>query len=328
MSSSVSSSTSSSSSSSATTPLAKNLLGEVSQWVFTTPSRNKFGGFSNFVNRPGSRDGIMFQTTAQEGEPRCIAPFGISKPYDKTGGAGSGGAGGGGGGGGQETGRRNFELSIYSPELHAFVKALNDAALNAAKTNREQWFGGKPNEAKKETKKRPTPTAEQIEGMLLSCLQPGDPDKNYPDRVRTKVNVEPGPQQVRVFLYTGPEFDPTTGDTRPTCKPGTLIDVAPSSECVCIVRFSGMWFMPTQFGLSLTTTDILVFPNGAGFCSPGAFNLGGFVPRILRASALTTDVIVPTAEAAAAAANEGTGDNTGTANGGGHLDEHGDTPMH
>ena len=64
-------------------PLASALISEIPSWHYKAPERNQKGGFSGYiVRKPGDFDRSFFQATQQDGEPRCVAPFGISKPYD------------------------------------------------------------------------------------------------------------------------------------------------------------------------------------------------------------------------------------------------------
>lgn len=270
-------------------PLASALISEIPSWHYKAPERNQKGGFSGYiVRKPGDFDRIFFQATQQEGEPRCVAPFGISKPYDAAKEA--------------DSNKRNFELNVHSDKLREFIKALDENTVKQTIANYEAWLGGDGKKAKK------PPSPEEIRSMYRPLLQEGDRDKNYSDMFRTKVNIK-GDNILRVYVYEGVK------NGRPVCRNGTLADITQFVEVVPIIEVVGMWFMSKQYGLSLATTDVVVFPKSKR--PAGAFNFGGVMPEITAAKSGggADDMdIVPTDEAAAAAGRGGT--RSGEATGG------------
>ena len=233
-------------------PLATDLIPEISTWHYKSPERNQKGGFSNYiVRKAGDFDRIVFQATAQDGEAKCVAPFGISKPYDAT---------------KEDSNKRNFELNIHSEKLMAFLKALDENTKTQAVANYDAWFNTD------DKKKKKTLTADEIKGMYRPLVQEGDDEKGYAPIFRTKVVID-GQNQVRVFIYKG------MVNGRPVCQEGKLTDITQFVECVPIIEVVGMWFMSKQFGLSLTTTDVVLFPKSKR--APGMFNFGGAVPSIV-----------------------------------------------
>jgi len=250
-------------------PLAVDLIDQVKTWYYKNPERNQKGGFTNFiVRKAGDFDRICFQATAQEGEPRCVAPFGVSEPYDAT---------------KTDSNKRNFELNIKSQNLMQFLRALDDHTLQMAIQNAEVWFGG--DDSKK--KKTKPPSESDVRSFYRSIIQEGDEEKGYDPIFRTKVIIE-GQNKLRVYIYEG------LINGKPSCRRGTLADVTSFVECVPIVEVVGMWFMSKQFGLSLTTTDVVLFPKAKR--APGLFNFGGAIPEIVTGTSAMD--IVPTEEAA------------------------------
>lgn len=213
------------------TPLASELIEDMKNWVIQPPRQNQKGGYSSFVNRrPGDISKIRFQTTCQNGELpddiKCVAPFAISEPYDKN----------------ADANRRNVVLNIKSKHLHAFLAELDRWCLAQAQNNVDVWFGS----GKKKV------TAEQVEGLykpLVTASEGKDKngnDKNWGDSFKVKVNVG-GDNKVRVYQQR---------------RDGNAVSVPPDmlpkqANVVCLVEVTSVWFMPKEFGISLTCTDIL-----------------------------------------------------------------------
>lgn len=255
----------------APTPLAIELVDEVASWYYKEPQRNQKGGFSNFiVRKKGDFDRICFQATAQDGEPRCVAPFGISEPYDAT---------------KEDSNKRNFELNLHSPALRTFLETLDKVTVQKAIENYDTWFGGD------DKKKKKTISPDAIASMYRPLIQEGDESKGYGDMFRTKVIIS-GPNKVRVYVARGLDEQ-----GQPVVAEGNLNDITKFAEVVPIIEVVGMWFMSKQYGLSLTTTDVVVFPKSRR--QPGLFNFGGTVPKVVQgapAAAADDMEIVPSEE--------------------------------
>jgi len=241
------------------TPLAVDLIPEVTSWHLKAPVRSEKGGYSSYlVRRKGEFGKVAFQATSKDCEGKCVAPFGISKPYDAT---------------KEDSNKRNFELNIHSEGLHKFLETLDKFVEDEVVRNYETWFAP-ADDAKK--KKRKALTPDDIRGMYRPLIQEGDKTKNYADIFRTKVYIE-GKDTVRVFVYKG------TVNNKPDCMiMGDMRDITPFVEVIPIIEIVGVWFMSTQYGLSLTTTDIVVYPKPMR--PPGQFNFGGALPNIVAPS--------------------------------------------
>lgn len=279
---------SSQSQSAAPTPLASNLIPQIPSWFYKAPERNQRGGFSNYiVRKQGDFERICFQATAQEGEPRCVAPFGVSKPYDQN--------------KQDDSNKRNFELNIHSPQLMQFLQALDANTIKQAVANYENWFNS--DDGKKKKKAALTPA--DIEGMYRRLVQEGDPENGYAPTFRTKVHID-GVNKVRVFVYEG------MVNGQHVCREGDVMKdlyCVPFVECIPIIEIVGMWFMSKQYGLSLTTTDVVIFPKNKR--PPGQFNFGGMKPTIVKEPLKSVDMdIVPSEEASSSSSSSNSGPTT------------------
>lgn len=229
-------------------PLASELMNEMSTWFYKAPERNSKGGYSTYiVRKEGDFNRIYFQATSRD-EQRCTAPFGVSEPYDET---------------KQDDPKRNLELNVNTKSLSDFLRALDEVTLKNVIKNYDSWFNPE--------KKKKSLTAEEIKSMYRPLMtEPKDP--KYAPTFRTKVVIK-GQNPVRVFVLK------TDRNGQQVCVRGKLGDITPFSEVVPIVEIFGIWFMSKEYGVSLTTTDIVVYPKASR--PPGLFNFGGEVPMIV-----------------------------------------------
>lgn len=210
--------------------LAETLIPQVKQWVYTTPSFQKGKGGHTFINKNASGiDSVRFQTTEVETNAdgsfalRCVAPFGISEPYDEK----------------SDANRRNMELSIKDHRLLEFGRVFDNENKQRAKDNVQDWFASA----------KVKPTESDIDRMYKPCVTES---ADYDPTLRIKVDLE-GAKAVNVYLMKksdAGEWEYTEGSWK---------DVRKFDEVVALVNIVGLWFTKTAFGPSLLCTDLMVF---------------------------------------------------------------------
>lgn len=200
---------------------------KVDQLEYKNPTPNRSGGkVVNVTTVPGStdyKDRLRFQMSENEKTNLQTAVWGLSTPMA-----------------GQDASRRTLELTIDSPDLQTFLSNLDDNNLLKAASHSQEWF-----------KKQIEP--EQLRQMYVALVKPPVKVDQKPT-VRVKVKcVEPYPTQIFVAQES-------TNGTLKYVK-GTPDDLTRNSKCLVMVETSGLWFMSRQFGMSLTASEILVWPN-------------------------------------------------------------------
>jgi hypothetical protein len=150
---------------------------------------------------------------------------------------------------GSGTGRMNLAFAVESPALHKFFEELDAFVQKVAFQNCQSWF-----------KKFLTET--EVTGMYRPCLSSNE--KNYSPLVRTKINMSQ-PNQVRVWRARGGRVEEGTPD-----------DVQRSARFMPVVSISGLWYLSRLFGITLTCTDLVVFPDTSrSFPFRTALQMGG-----------------------------------------------------
>jgi hypothetical protein len=196
---------------------------DVSQLEFSAVTPNKRGSNSVYVTYGSGR--ISVQGIAVE-DPPYTAPFGITAFADD----------------GNSMARKNLDLSINCPNALKFWTAVDEQIIAAAIANRETWF-------------RVALTPEQIRKNYSPLVIFDLDNKGYAPRLHTKVTVSgtDASNVLRVFNY----------DVRKnTVCPATAMDVRVRSKGVPIIDMGSIFFMgATKFGLTLYTTDFLLFPD-------------------------------------------------------------------
>jgi hypothetical protein len=81
--------------------------------------------------------------------------------------------------------------------------------------------------------------------------------ERYTPVLRTKVNVE-GNNSVRVWKVV------SCDGARCLYRPGTVADIVKSASFWVNVQMTGVFFLARLFGVTLVTTDLLVFPKEEG----------------------------------------------------------------
>lgn len=209
------------------------VMHEIPNWHYQEPRKSKNNCVTTlFINpREGVATPIRFQVSMPNPlNPvgRCRAPFGISAPFE---------------GGGGDPKKRNFAFTLESSEMLEFFEAIDANILRKAEENSQSWF-----------RKKMDP--DTIRSQYHFCVS-GKDDPKYKPLVSTKVIYDEDPAQVKVFIVVGGGLD----DTRVEYRVGSPTDITPFDEVVPIVEITGMYFMSKQFGVSLRTTHILLFPK-------------------------------------------------------------------
>jgi hypothetical protein len=248
---------------SSVTPLPSAISSEIKTWNIKKPVKSKKGALMSYIERQGVWGRIQFQTTAHHSEqdPKCVAPFGISKPYDES---------------KQADPKRNLELTIHSPSLFNFLVELDQWVEDTVTPHYDEWINAPADDGKKKKAKAAVPLTEaEIRRMHKPLVR--REDDQYKPQFRTKVYVD-GANPVNVYLYG------TDASGRPTLTKGTPNDITKFCELVAVVELASIWYMNQQFGLSLQTTDVMVFPQAKK--QSGMFNFGdmGAPPALLSSS--------------------------------------------
>ena len=200
---------------------------DLSKLEYKAPANNRSGGKVVHVSTvPGSsdwKDRIRFQMSENDKENLQTAIWGLSTPLA-----------------GQDTSRRTLELSIESPDLLKFLEDLDQKNLATAVSQSPEWF-------------RKTLDADQIKQMYVHLIkEPTKADQKPTVRVKVKCGEYP------TNIYVVQDID---ADGNLSYVKGTPDDLTRNVKCLVMVETVGLWFMSRQFGMSLTATEILVWPN-------------------------------------------------------------------
>lgn len=202
--------------------LYTNAKDSFADFVFTEPLVNKRGGRAVYVYRSETQRHPPKVQLCLDGETQLRAPFGANSYEDNA------------GGGGSASGRMNLAFAVESPGLQQFFEDLDVFVQKVAFQNCQSWF-----------KKFLTET--EVASMYRPCLSPNE--KNYAPLVRTKINMSP-PNQVRVWRARGNRVEEGSPD-----------DVQRTARFMPVVSLSGLWYLSRLFGVTLTCTDLVVFPD-------------------------------------------------------------------
>lgn len=259
-------------------PLAADIQDTPANWVLSDPKRNKHGGLTSFVNpEKGSFNSVLFQTTPMYTDDRCVAPFGVSEPYDPS---KKGGGGGGDANVEQKVNkdRLNMQLHIHNDGLLKFLTNAEAALVKAAVENSSKptWF-----------KKQLTP--DQVDSLIKHVVEveyPKNKDgtvvpdsKPYPPCFRAKVNVG-GDHELLTEVYMVTDLDEVNKKIKCKRIPSHRVqpDVKKHSQVVAVCQITGVWFMSKEFGLGITVKRMFVFPPKRQVDAD--FNMGEFKMEI------------------------------------------------
>lgn len=194
---------------------------------YKPPASNRSGGKVVHVSTvPGStdyKDRIRFQMSENDKLNLQEAVWGLSTPLP-----------------GQDSNRRTLELTIESPQLLTFLEKLDRNNLNTAVKQAPEWF-------------RKSVEEDAVRNMYVPLVKP--PSK--PDQKPTvRVKVKCGEYPTNIYVVTD-----TDEQGNITYSQGTSEDLTRKVKCLVMVETVGLWFMSRQFGMSLTATQVLVWPN-------------------------------------------------------------------
>lgn len=200
---------------------------DINALEYKQPTNNRSGGkVVNVSTVPGSvdwKDRLRFQMSEDDKQNLQTAVWGLGTPLP-----------------GQDTSRRTLELSIESPELLTFLEQLDEKNLETAVTQSPEWF-------------RKTLDASAVKQMYNSLVKESSKPDTKPT-VRVKVKCGDYPTNIYVVHDTD-----ASGNL--TYVKGGPEDLVRNVKCLVMVETGGLWFMSRQFGMSLTATEILVWPN-------------------------------------------------------------------
>lgn len=192
---------------------------------YRSPTNNKNGGkvvvVSTMQGSTDWKDRIRFQMSEDEQTNRQTAVWGLGSPLP-----------------GQDASRRTLELTIESPTLLDFLTRLDEHNVSVAHKMSENWF-------KKQL------DMEQIRNMYVSLVK-APMKEGLKHTVRVKVKCGEYPTNI---------YAASSSDTVLTYNKTTHNDLSKNVKCMVIAETVGLWFMSRQFGMSLTATDIVVWPD-------------------------------------------------------------------
>ena len=154
-----------------------------------------------------------------------------------------------------EGSRKSLNISL-TPELVKFWRAFDEMIIQWAIANRRALF-----KLKKSTGK--PPSEDNIREMYHPVVQQDEAGK-YPPRLSTKVNSMKGKRQIRVFHKKDDKLHRGSPD-----------DVGQYSKIMAIVEAQCVWFQTgTRFGVTLLTTDCMLYPDESRKEATEEFNWG------------------------------------------------------
>ena len=194
---------------------------------YKPPASNRSGGKVVHISTvPGSsdwKDRMRFQMSENDKQNLQNAVWGLSSPLP-----------------GQDATRRTLELSIESEELLTFLTQLDEKNVDTAVKQSPEWF-----------RKQLEPDA--VRQMYVNLVKPPFKPEQKPT-VRVKVKCGDYPTNI----YVVEERD-ANGNLH--YSKGSAEDLGRNVKCLVMVETVGLWFMSRQFGMSLTASEILVWPN-------------------------------------------------------------------
>ena len=200
---------------------------DVNALEYKPPTNNRSGGKVVHVSTvPGSSDykhRIRFQMSESDKQNLQTAVWGLSTPLP-----------------GQDASRRTLELTIESPALLGFLEGLDTKNVDTAINSTQDWF-------------RKTVDPDQIRNMYVKLVKEPQKVDNKPT---VRVKVKCGEYPTNIYLVQDSDADGNL-----TYSKGTPDDLSRNVKCLVMVETVGLWFMSRQFGMSLTATEILVWPN-------------------------------------------------------------------
>lgn len=193
---------------------------------YKEPQNNKNGGkvvnVSTVQNSNEWKDRIRFQMSENQTCNLQTAVWGLSTPLQ-----------------GQDSARRTLELTVESPTLETFLNDLDENNVAKAVEHSPRWFKKTVEESS---------VRQMYVKLLKEPVKPGN-------RPTVRVKVKCGEYPTNIYVVQEEK------DKKITYIKGRPEDLQRNCKCMVLVESVGLWFMSRQFGMSLTATEILVWPN-------------------------------------------------------------------
>lgn len=200
---------------------------QINNLEYKEPQANRSGGKVVHVSTlPGSlewKDRIRFQMSEDEKTNLQTAVWGLGVPLP-----------------GQDMTRRTLELTIESPPLLNFLQELDENNIKMAVDNSPTWFKKSLDE-------------QAIRNMYVKLVKTSEKPGETKKTVRVKVKCGDYPTNIYVVE------DSTNG--KMAYRKGGPDDLARNVKCMVMVETVGLWFMSRQYGMSLSASEIIVWPS-------------------------------------------------------------------
>ena len=199
---------------------------DIANLEYKEPQNNRSGGKVVHVSTvPGSaewKDRIRFQMSEDQSQNLQQAVWGLGTPLA-----------------GQDASRRTLELSVESPALNDFLQKMDERNIKTAVEKSPNWFKKSVDEG-------------AVTNMYVPLLKP--PVKEDA-KATVRVKVKCGDYPTNIYVVDD------VSDGKLSYHKGGPDDLARNVKCMVMVETVGLWFMSRQFGMSLTATEIIVWPN-------------------------------------------------------------------
>jgi hypothetical protein len=206
---------------------------KVSELAYAPIRKNPSGSKSVYVNTGDAGDRLRFGLYEQRTSPQTII-WDVSCPP-----------------GSDNPERLSLDVSVNSDNVAAVLRELDARNVDEAVKHSKEWLGKECSRA-------------SIQNMYFPLLR--DSVNDGPPHARTKVNVGEA-RPVRVLVAHG-----SIQSDELDCSDGGQQDLTRNSKALVIVETNGLWFSNSGFGMSLTATDVVVWPSSSTTGSH-AFNL-------------------------------------------------------
>tara|TARA_Y100000748_G_C15470714_1_gene478772 strand:- start:679 stop:1422 length:744 start_codon:yes stop_codon:yes gene_type:complete len=199
---------------------------DIANLEYKEPQSNRSGGKVVHVSTvSGSsewKDRIRFQMSEDQSQNLQQAIWGLGTPLP-----------------GQDSSRRTLELSVESPVLEEFLKNLDQKNIKTAVEKSPIWF-------------KKTVDESAVTNMYVPLLKAPTKEDS---KATVRVKVKCGDYPTNIYVV-----DEISGGKLSYHKGGPD-DLARNVKCMVMVETVGLWFMSRQYGMSLTATEIIVWPN-------------------------------------------------------------------
>ena len=139
-----------------------------------------------------------------------------------------------------DSSRLNLDFNIGCRSLELFFESVDEYLPKVAFENCSEWF-------------KKTLTESEIKNMYKPLMTRANNSQN-PPTVKTKLTAS-GANATRVWKVTGCK------DGKCTYNEGSIDDITKNNSYWANISVTGMYFLSRQFGCTVSTTDILVFPT-------------------------------------------------------------------